>query len=439
MISGGRFMHQKSKRQLERERQMKRLVTGIVVVSILLVAVITGMVISLVKNKKTNKPAEESGKKEIVSTEDSAQDPATPPDAGAAEDATPFDASMTDAVKKYTIHTWHETGDTVVLPSADFSLSGAASRTDSIESAGEDTGESDGNDLSAASMSLYEPLALSPAAGSWNDTHNPAVTGENPTKTSQITSTNMVLVDLDTDGVVAERSGDMVVSPASMTKILTVLTASNYISEKDLEDTFTITPEIVAYSRENQCSAVGFRAGQKVTVRDLVYGTVLCSGGDAAMGLAEYTAGSVDRFVELMNQECELLGISGTAHFTNPVGIYDPDLHCTVKDMAVILSTAVQNELCRDAFSARTYMEPPDEDHPDGNEISNWFLRKIEDKETGGNVVCAKTGFVNESGCCAASYLESASGKRYVCVTVNTYSSWRCIYDHVSIYRSYVQ
>ena len=69
-------------------------------------------------------------------------------------------------------------------------------------------------------------------------------------------------------------------------------------------------------------------------------------------------------------------------------------------------------------------------------EVSNWFLRKIEDKEMDGNVVAAKTGFVNESGCCAASYYEADNGKRYICVTGNSFSSWRTIYDHLSVYRS---
>ena len=57
-------------------------------------------------------------------------------------------------------------------------------------------------------------------------------------------------------------------------------------------------------------------------------------------------------------------------------------------------------------------------------------------KEFDGNVIAAKTGYVSEAGCCAASYYEADNGKRYICVTANSFSSWRAIYDHVAIYRS---
>ena len=71
--------------------------------------------------------------------------------------------------------------------------------------------------------------------------------------------------------------------------------------------------------------------------------------------------------------------------------------------------------------------------------MSNWFLRRIEDKDCGGEVLGAKTGFVNQSGSCAASYGVSASGTPYICVTANAHSSWRCIYDQVEIYKNYAK
>ena len=129
-----------------------------------------------------------------------------------------------------------------------------------------------------------------------------------------------------------------------------------------------------------------------------------------------------------MNQKVADLGLSDTAHFTNVVGIYNPDLHCTMKDMSVILATAIQDDLLLDVLSARQYTTSTtyeELDLPDGITVSNWFLRKIEDKEMNGDVIAAKTGFVNEAGCCAASYYEADNGKRYICVTGNSYSSWR--------------
>ena len=252
-----------------------------------------------------------------------------------------------------------------------------------------------------------------------------------------VLSTYALLVDLDNNTVVAQRNANDRMIPASMTKILTVLVAAEHVT--DLDDTFTITREITDYSYSNDCSAVGFGDGETVTVRDLLYGTVLPSGADAAAGLAFYVSGSLEGFVDLMNEKLDELGLSDTAHFTNCVGLYDENHYCTPYDMAVILKAAVENELCREGLSAHTYTTSPTEQHPEGITISNWFLRRIEDKETNGEVVCAKTGYVAQSGSCAASYEVTDSGKHYICVTADTYSSWRCIYDHVAIYQEYTE
>jgi D-alanyl-D-alanine carboxypeptidase (penicillin-binding protein 5/6) len=104
-----------------------------------------------------------------------------------------------------------------------------------------------------------------------------------------------------------------------------------------------------------------------------------------------------------MNEKLEELGIADTAHFTNCIGLYDDNHYCTAYDMAVIMKAAVENELCREVLSAHTYTTSSTEQHPDGITISNWFLRRIEDKDSGGLVLCGKTGFVNQSGSCAVS------------------------------------
>ena len=95
-------------------------------------------------------------------------------------------------------------------------------------------------------------------------------------------------------------------------------------------------------------------------------------------------------------------------------------------------------ELCREVLSAHSYTTAPTEQHPEGILISNWFLRRIEDKDTGGAVLCAKTGYVVQSGNCAVSYGTFAGGTPYICVTAGSAGSWRCIYDHVEIFNRYV-
>lgn len=254
----------------------------------------------------------------------------------------------------------------------------------------------------------------------------------------EVISTHAILIDESTDTIVASKGAKDRISPASMTKVLTVLVAAENITQEQLEDTFTMTLEITDYSYVNDCSNVGFLDGEQVKVKDLFYGTILPSGGDAAVGLATYVAGSHEAFVELMNEKLEALGLADTAHFTNCVGLYDENHYCSVYDMAVIMKAALQNELCKEVLGEKCYTTAPTTEHPEGITISNWFLRRIEDKETGGEVLGAKTGFVEQSGNCAVSYSMSDAGTPYICVTAGSSSSWRCIYDHVEIYNRYV-
>lgn len=255
----------------------------------------------------------------------------------------------------------------------------------------------------------------------------------------EVMSTNAILIREDTNEIAAMKGAYERIVPASMTKVLTVLVAAEHISPDELDNPFTMTLDITDYAYVNDCSSVGFLENEVVTVRDLFYGTVLPSGGDAAVGLATYVAGSHEAFVDMMNAKLEELGLSETAHFTNCVGLYDEKHYCTVYDMAVIMKAAVQNEMCREFLSLHTYTTTATEQHPEGITISNWFLRKIEDKDTGGEVICAKTGYVTESKSCAVSYATCVDGNPYICVTTGAHSGWRCIYDHVEIYNRYVE
>lgn len=252
---------------------------------------------------------------------------------------------------------------------------------------------------------------------------------------SEVVSSNAILVDVENGTILAGKDEKSRIVPASMTKVLTLLVAVEHMGS--LDDTFEITGEILDYCFTNDCSGVGFEKGENVTVKDLLYGTVLPSGADAALGLAYYTAGSQEAFVTLMNQKLDELGLAETAHFTNCIGIYNVDHYCTLYDLAVIMRAAIENPFCCEVLSARTYTTSITEQHPEGILISNWFLRRIEDKEWDGEVICGKTGYVKESGNCAVSYGISNNGGKYICVTVNAYDRWKCISDHANIYKRF--
>ena len=248
-------------------------------------------------------------------------------------------------------------------------------------------------------------------------------------------SANAILVNIDTDTIVGQVDYKARIVPASMTKVMTVLVAAENL--EDMEEKVTVSVDATDFAYRNDCSSVGFLDGETVTVEDLFYGTILCSGGDAAAQLAIRVAGSQEAFVDMMNEKCEELGISGTTHFTNTVGLFNEDHYSTCYDMAIIMNAAIDNEYCKKVMSAKKYTTSPTVEHPEGISISNWFLRRIEDKDAGGPVICAKTGYVVQSGNCAVSYAQNENGTNYICVTASAHSGWRCIYDHVDIYKNH--
>lgn len=254
---------------------------------------------------------------------------------------------------------------------------------------------------------------------------------------ADVISERSVMIDLATGDILMQKGYKDRISPASMTKVLTVLVAAENLTEDQLDDTFTITHDITAYVWQHDCSAVNWADDETVTVRDLLYGTILPSGADAAVGLATYIAGSQEAFVDMMNDKIAELGLSGSSHFTNCVGLYDDNHYSTVYDIAIMMEAAIDNDLALKALSTKKYTTSSTEQHPDGIEISNWFLRRIEDKDTGGEVIAAKTGFVNESRNCAVSYGVDNAGNGFIISTQGSTSSWRCIYDHVAMYKQF--
>ena len=121
-----------------------------------------------------------------------------------------------------------------------------------------------------------------------------------------VDSSYAVLIDEDSGTILAEKDAGARISPASMTKVLTLLVGAEHVADH-LDDTFTMTIDITDYCYVNKCSVVGLMVGETVPVRELLYGTILPSGADAALGLAVYVSGSQEAFVELMNQKLEEL------------------------------------------------------------------------------------------------------------------------------------
>ena len=255
-------------------------------------------------------------------------------------------------------------------------------------------------------------------------------------KDLELSSKEYLLYDLDKNMVLYEKDSDKIVSIASLTKIMTTIVAIENID--DFNETVYITYDMLKDVPWDS-SVAGLSIGDEVTYLDLLYASILPSGADATNSLAISLTGSIDNFVDMMNEKLKELGLSDTAHFTNCVGLYDENHYCTVYDIAMILEAAIDHPQCREVLSTKKYTTSSTPEHPEGIRISNWFLRRIEDKDTGGEVICGKTGFVAQSGSCAVSYGMDESGKEYICATVNAHSGWRCIYDHVELYKRFAK
>lgn len=166
-------------------------------------------------------------------------------------------------------------------------------------------------------------------------------------------SKNVVLYNYDTDQVVFEQGADEVISIASMTKIMTALVLIENID--DLDTQVILRQEHFKGLREANASVAGFRLGQKVTYRDLLYGIILPSGADAVQTLAIEVFGSNDNLVKKMNKKVESLNLKNT-HFINPVGLDAKGHYSTLKEVGIILKEALKNDIFKEIYTTRRYL-----------------------------------------------------------------------------------
>ncbi|MBE5911644.1 D-alanyl-D-alanine carboxypeptidase family protein [Pseudobutyrivibrio sp.] len=328
------------------------------------------------------------------------------------------------------------------LGKKDTGMTVAAEESEANAAVEEDTGlkvsAMAGEDPDAASEESETTVTEESEVAASTGTYSAVDTGDTVSIGGDVVSEYGILINNDTKQIVASKNATERIVPASMTKVMTVLVAAKNISADQLDEVVTMSHEAVDYSYAGGGSTSGFVEDEEVTVRDLFYGTILPSGGDAAAQLAMYVAGDIDSFVDMMNKEADSLGLTGT-HFTNPVGFYNEDHYSTPYDIAIIMMAALDDDICNEVLNTKVYQSTATNVNPEGITISNWFLRRIEDKDIGGTIGGAKTGYVDESGSCAVSSMTSDSGTNYICCTAKSSSSWQCIYDHVAIYKNYTK
>lgn len=246
-------------------------------------------------------------------------------------------------------------------------------------------------------------------------------------------SKNAVLYNLNDDSVVAEEAKDEIVSIASMTKIMTTLVALENID--DINEKVTLTSEVFKGLKEANASVAGFKVGEKVTYKDLLYGAFLPSGADATNALAINITGSIDKFVDLMNQKAKELNLANT-HFSNTTGLDEEDHYSTVNDVAIILKTALKNETFKEIFLTDKYLTS------DKLLTFTSTLKKSLSayKISANYILGGKTGYTLDAGRCLASMAyDEANDIYYLLVTANapTTTGYYHLLDAKNIYEYY--
>ena len=223
------------------------------------------------------------------------------------------------------------------------------------------------------------------------------------------------MMDRKTESSIYEKKPNSRAYPASLTKIMTTIVALENI--EDLSEYAPIDVETYKEMVASNASMAGFFGREQVTYRDLLYGTVLSSGGEAANSLAVHVAGNVEDFVQMMNDKAVELGLNGT-HFTNPEGLHNRKQYTTASDMARLLDYALDNGHFKEIFTTETFQTTSTLDHPDGILLKSTVLTALyqEDKK-GFKIIGGKSGTTVEAGQCWAT-LGLVGGREYISIVM---------------------
>lgn len=201
----------------------------------------------------------------------------------------------------------------------------------------------------------------------------------------KINSRSAVVIDRKSKAVIYGKNENIKKAMASTTKIMTAMVV---IQNTNLNNTVEISKK----SAGTGGSRLGLKVGDKITVKDLLYGLLLRSGNDCAVALAEYVAGSVQEFSNLMNQNAQMLGLNNT-HFITPHGLDEEEHYTTAYELAVLTDYALNNEVFAQIVNTKSYTININKNSKTLNN-TNELLGNLN------GVYGVKTGFTNGAGRC---------------------------------------
>lgn len=221
--------------------------------------------------------------------------------------------------------------------------------------------------------------------------------------------------NLDTKEVLYSKNIHERLYPASTTKIMTALVA---LENGDLDAQATVSQEAVTFN-ESGVSTVKLKAGDVLTLRQLLYALLLSSANDAANVIAEQIAGSSEQFVNMMNEEAIKIGVTNS-HFVNPNGLQDEEHYTTVYDLYLMFQKAMQYDFFLEVLQTpayeTTYLSADGTSIPASWSSTNLFTKGDVTVPDGVTAIGGKTGTTTAAMSCLVQLFEDASGERYVAI-----------------------
>ena len=240
-------------------------------------------------------------------------------------------------------------------------------------------------------------------------------TGDGSVDMSQASAA--VLFDVNNKKVLYSKNAHERLYPASLTKVMTCLVALKY---GNLDELVTVTS--TAADIEYGSSVCDIKEGEVYSLRQLLYGMMIASGNDAAMMIAEHVGGSVDHFVEMMNEEAAAIGAT-SSHFMNPHGLTNPEHYTSVYDIYLIYNTALKYDIFQDIISRKNYYA--EYTRSDGSEgavtwesTNHYFTNEAEAPD---DVVIygGKTGTTDDAGACLSLLSKDLYGNPYLSIILH--------------------
>ncbi len=245
-----------------------------------------------------------------------------------------------------------------------------------------------------ADLTVYATGETTPANGS------SYITADNWPQAPEISANAAILINVNTRTILYDKNCDEKNYPASMTKVLTGLLT---IENTALNDIVTYTDSSI-FNLEEGASYLALNYGEQLTVEQSLYGLMLASANDVANGLAVHTAGSIDNFVNMMNERAAQIGCTNT-HFTNANGLHDDNHYTTCHDMALIMMEAIKNNTMLTINSTDYYEIPPTNLQPESRHIR--MLHKMMnplDTYFYEYCIAGKTGYTDQAGTTLVTY-----------------------------------